>query len=400
MSETTATTTQAPQPVGSRYRSLDFWRGACLMMMATYHAYSPLPAYAVVGFFDAAAGFILIAGLVVGYGYRLHTPTDFRRQDRRIYRRAANIWLAHVGTVLVLLTALQAFPYTVGDIWPWSTLLDGELWPSLVKYASLVYQTRFLDILPMYCFFLVLAPAAVRLLARGQAHWVLLVSLGLWLTVQIGPGFPGLVQWASAGHLHPSAGAFDWMAWQVLFFGGTVIGFRAEPLLTRSRTARRILLTVCAAVVAVFLLLHHLPWWVHSPLASALIPEALVETLWPIQRDPLFKELTRKGILGPLVVVNFAAFAYLLWWIALRWPRLFRWRWLELVGRHSLSVFVFHFVYIFVACFYVDQISSFGWLAHSAYALSITASLTLPAYASAKVQDFRNGLPRQATQTA
>lgn len=96
--------------------------------------------------------------------------------------------------------------------------------PALLSGIVLVYQPSMLDILPMYVVLMLLAPISLRLMQRYKTTGmtiVLATSLLIWVLPHIGIGN---LAWLPKA-LTVQVGAFNWLAWQLIFVSGMVIGF-------------------------------------------------------------------------------------------------------------------------------------------------------------------------------
>jgi hypothetical protein len=114
-------------------------------------------------------------------------------------------------------------------------------------------------------------------------------------------------------------GFFNMLAWQFLFVAGVAVGHAKTRAKAPLAPVRPVLLTAAAGVAGFFFCLQH----------------GFIRPLWP---DSLFGILLNKPTLGLLRLGNFALAAYLIAVAGTRFPRLFQWRPLALLGRHSLLV--------------------------------------------------------------
>lgn len=360
---------------------VDALRGLMLVGMMIAHSYNKISVFTArsIGFADVAAGFVLMAGIAAGLAYA-RIPARFHLEvDRAMRRRAFQLWLAHLGLVALLLTARLLDLDAIRTSPTWSTMLGDPLWLALIKYASLLYQTPFLDILPMYCLFVLAAPLVVRQLRHGRGAWVVGISATLWLGVQFGFGFEWLGTTLSGGLITPRNGTFDPLAWQALFVGGLLLAARPGPLLAQRPRLRTVLL-VAAIVVAVVLFLLNRVWvWWPLPSLRALLPPLLLDFARPVLRWEHFAMLVNKEALAPVCMLNFAVIAYLVWRLAEHRPAWFRWRWFALLGRNSLPVFVWHIPAVFLAHMFVRELAVSGFDFHLAYGVLSVASLAIPA---------------------
>ena len=196
----------------------------------------------------------------------------------------------------------------------------------MVGAALLLYNPPLLDILPLYIALMLLSPWLLRRGLRAGWQGVLAVSALLWLAEQWGLGlalYELAVNVTGLPIPYKDMGAFHWLAWQALWVVGLWLGAREKPL-------------------------PRFPLWVVIP--AAVYAAGML--LWrqtvgqdPMPGVPAIAMLLDKWTLGPLRVLNFASVFVLLVsfgpWLKQVLPRPLP---LELLGRHSLSVFCAHIV--------------------------------------------------------
>jgi hypothetical protein len=102
--------------------------------------------------------------------------------------------------------------------------------------------------------------------------------------------------------------------------------------------------------------------------------------------------LASKQNYGPAYLVNFLAFSYLVYCLAARFPRAFRWPALAFLGRHSIQVFSFHVVAVYLAAPLIWRAAARGSWVHDALGAAIVASLFLAAGCHWKWQHRRVSL--------
>ena len=302
---------------GARDLRFDTLRGLFLVIMTVNHLPTELRRFTdqSVGLFSAAEGFVFLSGLMAGWVY----THRFRA------RGAAGLWTAasgraksiyrwHAGSLLAAFVMVQLTERLVGYCSPAVPRLFFEHPAlSLGLGVSLLYQPGLLDLLPMYCGFVMLLPAVIRALESGRRSLVLAISAGVWLAVQWAPPVDG-------APLYPiNTGSFNLLAWQFLFVAGVVVGHaRASGRAQVSRPSPWVL--AGAAAVAVYGIGVHYAQW---------------PALWP---DRVFGVLLNKPALGLLRLADFGCVAYLVGALGARFPRALTWRPLAFLGRHSLAV--------------------------------------------------------------
>ena len=85
--------------------------------------------------------------------------------------------------------------------------------------ASLLYQPGLLDLLPMYCVFVLLLPAVIRGLESGRRWLVLSASAAALARRAVGARRRG-----SLRSTRSTPGSFNLLAWQFIFVAGVAIG--------------------------------------------------------------------------------------------------------------------------------------------------------------------------------
>lgn len=379
----TATPNVAGEPPASagtgagRDQKLDALRGLMLVIMALDHLPNPIRVltYESLGFVSAAEGFVFLSGYVAGLVCtRTAMESGQRALWRRALKRAGRIYLYHTAIFVSLWTAITLGWLKAEVFAAWVPCFFQSPGLALPLGLALAYQPRFLDILPMYCVFLLLTPVAIGMLVHGRcgasrvrpAAALLALSVGVWGCAQFG------VRNAAArlllGGLPFDLGDFDPLAWQLLFIAGLWLGFKrhvsvvgqASRLPDRTDRTKRIIF-LCAYVLALilFALRQDLLW----PAASA--------RLWPY---------AAKTELGPLRLLNFGAVALVISH-KLFWPANAAWvRWLAYLGRHSLQVFSFNILSVYLLRGLLDPWEQrAGWIQAGAVLLCVLA-LPLPAW--------------------
>jgi len=329
-------------------------------------------------FVEDAGGFIFLSGLLVGliYGERI-IKRGLPGEAWALWRRAAQLYAWSFGCILVILLMREILP---GAPEAWSTSRVNPLGEGRIAFiaatALLLYGLRFLDILTPYIVFLLVAPPLLWLCLTKRWLWVTTGSVTLWLAVQIGV-FRPLADLMNHGlsTLDPNLTLclnFNVFAWQVVFFGAMVIGaLWAQGKIEFDRIFdphKTLLLNICAVSLLFFLLIR------------LGFTEATVQ-------------YRNRGEFSLVYLVNFVLLAYVLAWLLIAGPRsehklvatigrvltrFFNLSFLRLLGRHSLLVYAWHviLVYIFEWCV---AVGSLGKVSATAITLCGVILLALPA---------------------
>lgn len=316
-----------------RHQELDFLRGCMLLMMTLDHllwsAFRSIGeiadvTYEFFGAVSSADGFVFLSGAVAGLVYgRMLLQGRATEARQRLFARVKELYLINVLCIAAL--AGGAFLFSGGQAGISANPHYKHPIATLVLGAAHLALPSFLDILPIYCYFLLLLVPTLRALARGRVRLVLGLSAAGWLVGQAGPFqlLERALNRAFAPSLPFNLGFFDAFAWQFLFVVGATLGYlKTSARLPRflTRPPRAAFVVALAVTVVLFLIRHHM---------ISIEPVAIDRFLY-----------TRT--LGILRLVGLACLGYTLLVIAPRLPRLFAFPPLVFLGQHSLYVYAFH----------------------------------------------------------
>ncbi len=324
----------------NRFLEIDALRGLLLVIMVINHTPSPLRTLTSqpLGFVSAAEAFVFVSACLCGlvFGRRLH-GAGLSEVKRLARRRVGQIYTGHV---LTLLFCFAVIGQGLGHLSPFYNMSHPYLEQpikAMVSALLLLYQPPLLDILPMYLLFLLLTPFLLNTVARAGFHPLLSASLLLWLAAQF-----GLKEWLvgslTGGWLVIAPGAFDPFAWQLLWVGGLLLGYRLQ----QQRPERAVLALPripwpTLAVVALFFFCWRWPW---IPLSIDLGGHGWLLDKWH---------------LGPLRLLNFFALLYLVLWLG---PHLAKalggLKPLALIGRNTLPLFCLHVCFSLLAVGFIE----------------------------------------------
>ena len=308
---------------------LDSVRGLLLAQIAFVHCASPLgPSVSeVFGRVSTAAGFIFVSGIVGGAVYSRIAEKGSRKIIERSVHRAGQIHAYHIATYLLLVGVVAGLP-AINDYFHFAFENPGVTVGQTAAYLSiLMYQPRFFDILPIYTLFVLFMPLALIAFRRGRSPVVFAISLAVWALAQTPAG--DMTTWSGHPVFRLFDAGFNPLAWQLVFFTGLYLG---HMHMYRGIQAVRSKPMLLAASVVVFLLGLSLRW-------------SFLD--WPESFDP-GTLISSKRNFGVAYLVNCTAFAYLLYELARRHPRWFVWRPFAFLGQHSLQVFSFHVLMVYM----------------------------------------------------
>ena len=296
---------------------VDALRGYFLAIMMVAHLPSnPLRhvTHYAFGFFSAPDGFVFLSGMTCGWVYlRLARRHGFAALEKRIQRRFLILYCSHILLVsfYLLQPRLLELP---GARLEYARAHPFQAW---MCAALFLYQPRFLDILPMYCVFLLFVPIVLKQMSAGRAWFPLAASAILWTMAQFGVGDRSTaVFWLDLGR-------FNLLAWQAYFFVGLYLGYRRAEHSDCVVPRWWWLFALCGAVVVALFIVRHdhtllpVPWW--------------------------WAKLNLNPDRSPIRFLNFACAAYVFSFLPRRFDnKVESWklsRFFSLLGRHSLPVF-------------------------------------------------------------
>ncbi len=319
-----------------RRPELDALRGLFLVWMTLTHLPTRLSDLVnqPLGFISSAEGFVFLSALLIARLYIRQAVEEGAALRTRLWKRALRIYGYHVLMLSVAFTLAAAFAATTHRAALFNLLnfyLAHPL-PAIIGSLLLIYCPPLLDILPMYVTFLLITPPVLAIAARRGWNWILLGSSSLWLLAQF-----GLRTWThnlvvrATGLRIPvqETGAFNLFAWQLVWVLGMWIGAKSAEGELPFRKLPGFVYPVSVAVCCFFIGVRH-NW-----LGNHLTQQAL-----SLQLD--------KWQLGPLRMVNLAAFACTSYWLRKFVTRLVLVEPFVTLGKASLEVFCAHVVFVFV----------------------------------------------------
>jgi hypothetical protein len=325
------------------------------------------PYFGPLGFFTAALGFVFLSGLVAGGAYQSElTLAGPRSMLRRLLRRTRALYITHMFVFSLVLGAIVLHVRGT-DRWHLG-LLQTSPWKGAALGVTLAYEPGYFGILPMYLLFVLFTPIALWQFSRGNVWRVLAASALLWLVSGLLIRLPEHAQSVDFG-------AFNPLAYQFVFLAGLAFGTRRLSIERLPGGVQNWLVGTAVIVATACLILR----WQYAVEGSAIIPF-----------DSFTAGFSAKQ-LGPLRLLNFAAFGLVLYWLC----RKVRWQdvrsrgfvWLRFVGRHSLPVFAWSILvtYAALALLPSDLNAGFGLI----LIVAVTASLSIPAQVHAMIRTRR-----------
>lgn len=191
-----------------RILALDLLRGAFLVEIIVAHIVWRPSAYTFISGGNllpasAAEGFFAISGMLIGYLYGPRVLKDTKKVFIKIWKRASILWF--LATFFTLLYTVWAL--TDPDGVKYTTVYGREAWRFLANTFLLRYSFGWAEFLNRYAMFMLFAPFAVWLIAKGRAWIVALGSFLVWLFLRKTEFF------------------LPFSSWQIVFFFGIILGF-------------------------------------------------------------------------------------------------------------------------------------------------------------------------------
>ncbi|SEL89093.1 hypothetical protein SAMN05428989_2797 [Pseudoxanthomonas sp. GM95] len=304
---TVAAVASPARPASARIESLDFIRGACLIVIAFDHisSFSRKLGYTgrefftptTLGYSSAAELFLFVSGVLIGI---LHTRpgVSFSKRFVKLSHRAGHLYLYNALAFVVLLAATTGLATYAMEALELSRFAHrpGE---STIDFLLMSSSPPLLDILSLYVCFLLVSVLFVPLSLRSPAL-AFALSLLLYAVCQWPPARQALGLQAEGQGLNP-------YAWQLCFMAGVVCGqlgllARLEALM-RQKPAVILTISALAIMTLAFVADRKLGltdawWWDKHELGVFRIPHAalvLAAYIWLscLLRDPRMPAVAR-----------------------------------------------------------------------------------------------------------
>jgi hypothetical protein len=321
-----------------RWREIDELRGLMLVLMTLTHLPTRLsgPLGQPLGFVSAAEGFVFLSAFMAGMIFSRRAIKDgMWAMCKAFLLRGLKLYACHVAMLLFLFTIIAAIGIKT-DQQTIKNLISFYLQEPITALMSsliLVYNPPLLDILPMYVAFMALSP---WILTIGLRSWtpVILASGVIWLIAQFGVEkelYQALRDLVALKVPFHETGAFDLLAWQLVWISGLWLGARVATTSNPAPNFPSSLIYIALAVAITGLLTRHI--FGQAPLAAY----------------PKSGFLIDKWHLGPLRLINFLALLLLTLRFGSHFKAAIRCRFLELLGAASLPVFCAHLAVVLLA---------------------------------------------------
>jgi hypothetical protein len=364
-----------------RILALDLLRGTFLIEIITAHvAWHPsvftfisggnqLPA-------SAAEGFFAISGTLVGYLYGPRVLKDTKKVFKKIWRRAALLWALATFFTIAYTAWATLDPHNA----VYQSLYTREAWRFLVNTVTLRYSYGWAEFLNRYAMFMLIAPFAVWLIAKGRAWIVALVSCTVWF------------------FLREKAVFLPFSAWQIVFMNAIILGYYLPHLeewfKSFSRCKQRIIFTTVCSVGLIS--------YVYSIFQFALAPNILPPDSQLLHINSQVLPYFDKDHLAParigIGVVWFAA----LYMVYRRYEKpisKYTRGVLEVFGRQSLFVYTFHAFILFNVDLYLAPTPSHALWQNTLVTLAVLLIIYIAAYNRVHITEYGKKLYRNRSTT-
>lgn len=344
--------TQKKTALNDRLVALDLLRGFFVVNIVNDHLWRFPSLFGLLSgqgrlWVSSAEGFVMISGLLIGYirGYR-NRELPFKAVAKKLLVRAAILYIAMVVASCVYIAiewsdVVRSMPYTP------TTPDSQQYWGvALTNVLTLTQPHTWVHFLALYSIFLCLAVGAVWLLRKGRWWAVLTISV---ITYSVG-----------------EITSIEWMKWQLLFFGPSIVGFYLESVRAwwRQLAQPRQRLIVCSlsiisvATVSLSVMSAYYPDFIPSSLqrffTSAFDPDAMtpfrivLASIWFATLAILFHKGSR--------LIQRATGGIL-----------------EYLGSHSLQTYIVHGLFICLAILVLPDSSS--WIINTLYGLVVILAI-------------------------
>ncbi len=355
-----------------RDERIDSLRGLFLVVMTMDHFKGLLWrfVYQAPGFVSSAEGFAFISGFYFSMVY-LRYVAEPAKLIQAAGKRAFLIYKYN----MVILFGLIAMTYLVPmyqTYWAeWLRSFHQNPIRSIVADLLLLQTPNWLDVFSMFIFFVLSAPLSLLLFHKNKGGIVLLVSLLFWGLGQFGYSVATITK-----VFFPEAqpGYFNLFAWQLIWHLGLFFGYRSARGLKNIWLDSKFILPAAAGTAIYLFLARH-----------GIIPA-------PFDGKAFLKVTD----LSFLRIFNFCILAVIVRALLKKIPPDRGLPWVSFLGKHSLQVFAYQLVLMYLLMPFNERIiQSIGLRGHAFYVLLMVTTLTFPALWHARVRATVNTSSRR-----
>jgi len=316
-----------------RNENIDGLRGLLILIICINHIGSVLSKLTTgtYGFLTAMEGFVFLSGFVAGVVYyKKFQQLPFFSFIKSTSYRTYVIYKYHMSVVFLLCVCVLFWRNSlVNANWPWVPLVSRSFFESLFAYGTLFNSSPHLQILPIYCVLVFLLPLAMVLIRYAGLIVTFSMSVFLWVLSQYG--------------LECKVGAYNLLSWQFLFVGGVCVGvnFFQQNNISEPAYLSRSFQIILVALYAVFFVVNALNHDAFNFLSFSVKFKQYLNSIG-------FYLFVEKTSFGPVRVLNFIAMLAFIYTLLAWWPSLFRFKLLQFLGRHTLQIFTFQILVVFL----------------------------------------------------
>ena len=363
-----------------RILAFDLLRGTFLVVIITTHIAWKPSLYTFVGggsalFASAAEGFFAISGILVGYLYAPRILKETKKVFFKVWRRAGVLWF---------LATFFTFFFTAWGVLEvhsqtYLTLYDREPWRFLFNTLTLRYSFGWAEFLTRYAMFMLFAPFALWLIAKGRAWIVALASFMIWFFLRDVEFF------------------LPFSAWQIIFMYAIILGyylpnieawFKSLSEQTQRKAFRAI--TMTAFVTYMF-----------SVIIFVAAPMVLEQGTWVMQFHNLIGPYFDKAHMDPARIAIGVLWFTALYMVYRNYEKQISKSthgMLEVLGRQSLFVYCFHAIVLFtIDLYFVPKTQSL--IVNTAVTTLVIGLIYIGAYYRTHVTDYGKKLLKNRSTT-
>lgn len=286
---------------------------------------------------SAAEGFFMISGMLLGIvrGRNL-ADKPFRVSALLVLKRGLTLYITSVILMLIF-TLIGWFFLDNPGLKPGIRPMDQPIHEILFGAFSLQYLYGWADFLRLYAIFIIATPLALWLLRKGKWWVVGIISCALWSLFPLAHAITG----NSTELLMP-------LSWQLIFFGGLIIGFHWVDLRGWwQRQTKKIRLGIGASVLSIAAITLAVNAIIVIGNTVGIFPEQVASFYHMLQTDFFDKhslEILRVILFGLWFTLGLSIFIRYEKQIA----KAFGWILLPF-GTNSLYVYILHAILLFFA---------------------------------------------------
>lgn len=326
-----------------RIIALDLIRGAFMIAIIINHlAWSPSLYSLITGqsslLASAAEGFFAISGVLVGYIYGPRILRATKTVFKKLWKRALSLYLLSVFFTILY----TAWAILTPDTPKFEMIYDQGTLKYTYNTLTMRYAFGWADFLNRYAVFMLAAPLALWLIAKGRSWIVVIASISVWAL------------------LRKTELLLPFSAWQIVFFLGIVIGYYL-PLIEKTVAgwSRKVQQVTFTSLTSAFIITYafSIAMVIAIPLLLAKF-DGLAETNTFTSLQSLYLSINQyfdKPTLDPARILVGALWFAGLYVLFRRYEtkiNTFTYGVLEILGKNSLFVYCLHAFVLFIIDLY------------------------------------------------